>query len=60
MKASSDVSLLIKAPTTAGAFYFFNHPKQPTNQPSIPGMIERSNCSPKTLLQSVAITTQQT
>ncbi|QNI53856.1 hypothetical protein SynBIOSE41_01339 [Synechococcus sp. BIOS-E4-1] len=28
-------SLLIKAPATAGAFYSFNHPKQPTNQPQI-------------------------
>ncbi|QNI54374.1 hypothetical protein SynBIOSE41_01867 [Synechococcus sp. BIOS-E4-1] len=23
-------------------FYFFNHPKKPTNQPPIPGTIERS------------------
>jgi hypothetical protein len=32
-----------KTPATAGVFYFFNDPKQPTNQPSIPGTIEHSN-----------------
>jgi hypothetical protein len=32
------VSLLIKAPVNAGAFYFFNSPTNPINQPSIPGI----------------------
>ena len=32
------VSLLIKAPAAAGAFYFFNSPTNPINQPSIPGI----------------------
>ncbi|QNI55772.1 hypothetical protein SynBIOSE41_03292 [Synechococcus sp. BIOS-E4-1] len=27
----SILSLLIKAPATAGAFYFFNYPKKTTN-----------------------------
>ena len=35
------LSLLIKAPATAGVFYCFNHPKKTINQPSIPGTIAR-------------------
>ena len=31
----------LKAPATAGVFYFFNQPKKTINQPSIPGTIER-------------------
>ena len=38
-----ELSLLIKASAAAGVFYFFNHIQNPTNQPLIPGMIERSN-----------------
>ena len=33
--------LIIKPPAAVGAFYFFNYPKKPNNQPSIPGTINR-------------------
>ncbi|QNI54394.1 hypothetical protein SynBIOSE41_01887 [Synechococcus sp. BIOS-E4-1] len=33
---------LPQAPVLAGAFHFFNQPKQLTNQPSLLGTIERS------------------
>ena len=37
------VSLLIKAPAAAGAFYFFNSPTNPINQPPIPDTITPLN-----------------
>ncbi|QNI54639.1 hypothetical protein SynBIOSE41_02134 [Synechococcus sp. BIOS-E4-1] len=36
------MSLLIKASALTGAYYCFNLANNPTNQPSIPGTIERS------------------
>ena len=34
-----DTGYTLKASALTGAFYFFNHANNPTNQPSIPGTI---------------------
>ena len=38
----SEKPLVLKAPATIGAFYFFNQHHKPLNQPLITGTIERS------------------
>ena len=39
--ATTDTYSLHTQSPCAGVFYFFNHPKKPTNQPSIPCTIAR-------------------